>query len=258
MSTEEAAPPQEAAPNAATGAAPPPPPADLPADDAALVQRDEEAEEGPEQDDAGTEEGEAEGGAVADVREEDAAGAVSSEEPPSAPERAAPAPVSETTESKEAAVARGEQAPALPPQPQPQPPAPSSGPSAVTTEVVHEFEGHYFTPADVNDVVRVQALYRKQRAVQMTEDKRADAQKAQAERAHTVIEPIMMPEVAEPLAAPSSKHIQPHGESGSHRVGPGKVFSTVDPARIAILAMSGDTRGMHSMYTRMLKTKMWW
>lgn len=113
---------------------------------------------------------------------------------------------------------------------------------AVTT-----FNNHEFTTADVQDVVKLQSLYRMKQAQNIADDRRHQKQAEQT--VDVAIEPITLP-VSEPT--PNSLTAD---ETAAEKK---SVLSKVDFTNIKINNMSADTKGMQKMYNRMLRSKMWW
>lgn len=143
-----------------------------------------------------------------------------------------------------------EAAPPVAPVAEPQPAAIVEA-EVAQVDVVAEFDGHFFSQADVQDVVKLQSLYRRQDAQKRTRQRREALEARKRAEQSIPIEPITMPEVAGADESPGRGG--PETKARSHgRLG------NIDLSRITVNPMSADTKGMQTMYTRMLKSKMWW
>lgn len=123
-------------------------------------------------------------------------------------------------------------------------------------DVVAEWNGHYFSQADVNDVIKIQAVYRRQEAQRRAKERREEREARIRLARAAPIEPIVMPEMpaADGSDEAAATAAAGRGASGAQH----GALGNVDFSRVTINTMSADTKGMQKMYTRMLKSKMWW
>jgi hypothetical protein len=177
--------------------------------------------------------------------------------PASAAEAEAPVPEAqpETHEHEQ----QPEQDVEAPPQEQ----AEDGADGAIGDDIEYEYDGHYFTHADVKDVVKIQAVYRRKANQQRIEEQRkikADWEREKREKSARKFTRIEMP-ADDPVPADSV-----HGGTSRSSIDEGKgankkssPFSNIDYSkRLVIHTMSEDTKGMQRMYSRMLQTKDWW
>ena len=147
-----------------------------------------------------------------------------------------------------------EAAPAEPPEAQQEE---AEEPQVISDDVALEYENHFFTKADVVDVTKIQAIYRRQASRKKVDDaklRKQELEKQRKERLALRTERIELPEDDEDeLAAAKAAE---EAAAAEKKKG---IFGRVDHSKkLKIEPMSADTKGMQRMYSRMLKTKMWW
>jgi hypothetical protein len=136
---------------------------------------------------------------------------------------------------------------------------------------VARFGDHGFTQADLDDVTRIQSVFRRQQAKKVVDDRAAVKREREAEAAATHIEPITMPEDDDDDRAvagqkrhagrrPAASGVPPAdvNAAAKQRGGQHPKFQSVDYSQLHVKEMSADTEGMQIVYKRMLNTKDWW
>lgn len=116
--------------------------------------------------------------------------------------------------------------------------------------VVGSYGQHNFTDADVDDLIRLQALCRKQKARARV----AEVRKERGDSSHR-----LQTESAQLIALPDDDGVDYSNVAAPQRhPAHEKKIRESNSKSLSIQEMSADTKGMQAVYFRMLKSKTWW